>query len=129
MAQVRYVNESQPRGKKSNSKEKEIKRLLSKRRVQSMKNLNLSEVMVQWIEESKASPPVRAVTSIIKANGEVLTQVPVTEETAAADVLKVSSSVEPERAKQLAGCDLSRFSHLCHVLQPLDHESFSHVAL
>ena len=48
-----------------------------------------AEIMVQWIKDSKARPPVRAITSVIKASGEVDSKVPITDETRAGDVLRV----------------------------------------
>ena len=88
VAQMRYVNESiNAKGKKA-SKEKDLKKILE-RKSQSMKNLSVSDVMVQWVTDSKANPPVLAVTSVIQARGEVLSQVKITEATTVADILKV----------------------------------------
>jgi len=88
MAQMRYVNESISTGGKKANKGKDIKKLLE-RKSQSMKNLSVSDVMVQWVQDSKADPPVRAVTSVIQAKGEVLSQVKITDVTMVADILKV----------------------------------------
>lgn len=73
-----------------------------------------SEVMVQWVTDSKAVPPVRAVASVIKSNGEVDSKVPITEQTRAIDVLKVRNFKSLfDQSRTL----LTFFSHILPRLQ------------
>jgi hypothetical protein len=92
MAQMRFVNESRRSGAKAN-KPKELRRLLTERKASTLKpDHSGQEGMVLWVSESKANPPVRAVTSVIMHSGGVESNVQITELTTARDILKVCES-------------------------------------
>eukprot|EP00045_Choanoeca_perplexa_P006438 m.54706 g.54706 ORF g.54706 m.54706 type:complete len:568 (+) comp13640_c0_seq1:117-1820(+) len=92
MAQMRFVNDSRRSGAKA-SKPKELKRLLTERKVTTLKPEHSGqEGMVLWVSDSKASPPVRAVTSIIMHSGGVESNVQITELTTAQDILTLTMS-------------------------------------
>ena len=88
---MRFVNDSRQSGVKT-GKEKELRKLLAGGKLASAKpsaGTAASDGMVLWVTDSKSSPPVRAITSVIMATGEVQSRVSITDETTAEDVLKV----------------------------------------
>eukprot|EP00730_Choanoeca_flexa_P017148 TRINITY_DN8215_c0_g1_i2.p1 TRINITY_DN8215_c0_g1~~TRINITY_DN8215_c0_g1_i2.p1 ORF type:complete len:569 (+),score=121.02 TRINITY_DN8215_c0_g1_i2:102-1808(+) len=91
MAQMRFVNDSRRSGAKA-SKPKQLKRLLTEKKLSPPKDRAGQEGMVLWVSDSKAKPPVRAVTSVIMHSGAVEANVQITELTTADDILKLTHS-------------------------------------
>ena len=117
MAQMRFVNDSRRSGAKA-SKPKELKRLLTERKTATLKPEHSGqEGMVLWVSDSKAKPPVRAVTSVIMHSGGVESNVQITELTTARDILKVR--LRKKQRTDLAPVCMSLPPALASFLMPL----------
>ena len=88
MAQMRYVNESRLSGAKT-SKPKELRRLLTDRKASTLKPARPDHGLVIWVSDSKGDNPVKAITSFILRTGDVVSNIQITSQTTAADILKV----------------------------------------
>ncbi|EDQ92833.1 uncharacterized protein MONBRDRAFT_22004 [Monosiga brevicollis MX1] len=90
MAQMRYVNESRRAGLKT-SNAKELKRLLSDKKLMvPAKPASGHDGTVLWVADSKAVPPVRAITTVIANTGEAFPNVQICDDTTTADLLKAT---------------------------------------
>eukprot|EP00055_Hartaetosiga_balthica_P003232 m.7056 g.7056 ORF g.7056 m.7056 type:complete len:568 (-) comp2695_c0_seq1:54-1757(-) len=89
LAQLRFVNTSRNSGRKAD-KPKHLKRLLSERKlgVAVKKFPSPKDVMVKWVTDSRANPPVVATISVIGTTGNVIPDLEITETTTCGDILK-----------------------------------------
>lgn len=109
LAQIRFVNESRANGRKA-SKPKDVKRLLTdkkKEKKSSGRKMHLapeaaksSADPVNWVKDSAASPPVRALVAVTREGGDTLEGVEVTDVSCAGELLKVSNRLR-SRARPL----------------------------
>lgn len=92
IAQARFINEQRARGRKA-SRPKDMKRLLSEKKINVRPEDIGAGARVRWVENSTETPAVRAIVSVMKDGSDV--SISVTEATTAASMLQVSIVLGP----------------------------------